>query len=67
MKPSDIRDKNDEELAELAKELRNQILQMRVGQATNRRVNTAQFKSIRRDIARIQTIQNERRLGLERE
>ena len=67
MKTSELRDKNDEELAELERELRNRIVKLRVSQATSRRVSTAQFGQIRKDIARIKTIQGERKLGLERE
>ena len=67
MKTSELRDKNDEELAELERELRNRIVKLRVSQATSRRVSTAQFGQIRKDIARIKTIQGERKLGLDRE
>lgn len=67
MKPSELRDKSDEELTALEKDLRGQIIKLRVGQATSRRVNVAQFSRIRRDIARINTIKTERKLGLTRE
>ena len=67
MKATDIRSKNDEELRELERDLRDRLLRLRVNKATNRRVSSAEFSSLRRDIARIQTVQSERRLGLERE
>jgi large subunit ribosomal protein L29 len=67
MKPSELRDKSDEELVELTTELREQIVKLRVGRASSRRVSTAQFSRIRRDIGRIKTIQTERQRGLERE
>ena len=67
MKPSELRDKSDEELTELEKDLREKLIQMRVAKATSRRVSTAQFNALRKDIARIQTVQSERRLGLTRE
>lgn len=60
MKPSELRDKDDAELVELESELREQAVRLRIGQATNKRVNSAKFKEIRRDIARIKTIQTER-------
>ena len=60
MKPSEIRDKNDEELADLEKELRDQLVKLNVAQATQRSRNTAQFARIRKDIARVQTIQQQR-------
>jgi large subunit ribosomal protein L29 len=60
MKPSELRDRTDEELVELVGELREQIVKLRIARATSRRVSTAQFERIRRDIARIKTIQTER-------
>jgi large subunit ribosomal protein L29 len=67
MKPSELRDKNNEELDALETELRGQLVKLRVGQSTSRSVNTAQFGRIRADIARIKTIQSERALGLKRD
>ena len=67
MKPSELRDKNNEELDALETELRGQLVKLRVGQATSRAVSTAAFGRIRRDIARIKTIQSERALGLKRD
>jgi large subunit ribosomal protein L29 len=66
MKPSELRDKSDEELHELEGDLREQLIKLRVARATARRVSTAQFSRIKRDIARINTIRTERGLGLER-
>ena len=67
MKTSELRDKSDEILVELEKDLREQIIKLRVAGATSRRVSTAQFSQLRKDVARIQTILNERKRGLERE
>ena len=67
MKPSELRDKNTEELDSLESELRGQLVKLRVSQATSRSVNTAQYGRIRADIARIKTIQSERALGLKRD
>ena len=67
MKPSELRDKSDEILVEVQKDLREQIIKLRVAGATSRRVSTAQFSQLRKDVARIQTILNERKRGLERE
>jgi large subunit ribosomal protein L29 len=67
MKPSELRDKSDEELTELTKSMKEQLIRMRIAVATSRRVNTSQFSRIRRDIARIETIRSERKLGLTRE
>ena len=64
MKTSEIRDKTDEELVELEKELRDQLIRIEVAKATQRSTNTAQTRGIKRDIARIKTIAHERKLGL---
>lgn len=64
MKPSELRDKNDEELRELEGELRDTLIKLKVARATQRAADTSQFPRIRKDIARIQTILNERKRGL---
>ncbi|MGB1699246.1 MAG: 50S ribosomal protein L29 [Nannocystaceae bacterium] len=60
MKASELRDKSNEDLLQLEKDLRDQLIRMRVSQATSRRVSTAMFSSVRRDIARIKTILTQR-------
>ncbi len=67
MKPSELRDKTEEELQELETDLREQLVKLRVARSTSRRVSTAEFSRIKRDIARIKTIKSERTLGLARE
>ncbi|MCA9709919.1 MAG: 50S ribosomal protein L29 [Myxococcales bacterium] len=64
MKPSEIRDKTDEELHQLESELRDKLVKLQVARATQRATNTAQFASIKKDIARVKTILHERKLGL---
>lgn len=64
MKTSEIRDKSDEELVELEKELRDQLIRIEVAKATQRSTNTAQTRGIKRDIARIKTIAHERTMGI---
>lgn len=64
MKPSELRDKTDEELRELETELRDQLVKLNVGQATQRIRNTAQFSRIKKDIARVKTILHERHTGI---
>jgi large subunit ribosomal protein L29 len=64
VKPSEIRDKNDDELRELEGELRDQLVKLSVAKATQRAHNTAQFSRIKKDIARVKTILRERELGL---
>jgi len=60
MKASELRDKSNEDLLQLEKDLRDQLIRMRVSQATSRRVSTAMFSNVRRDIARIKTILTQR-------
>ena len=60
MKASELRDKSNADLLQLEKDLRDQLIRMRVSQATSRRVSTAMFSNVRRDIARIKTILTQR-------
>lgn len=64
MKSSEIRDKTDEELAALEKDLRDQLVKLSIARATQRMRNSSQLGKIKRDIARIKTIQTERTSGL---
>ncbi len=65
MKTSEIRDKNAEELNELETELRDQLIKLSVAKATQRANNTSQFQRIKKDIARVLTVQRERAMGLD--
>ena len=65
MKTSEIRDKNAEELVELETELRDQLIKLSVAKATQRANNTSQFQRIKKDIARVLTVQRERAMGLD--
>ncbi|MEM9461788.1 MAG: 50S ribosomal protein L29 [Myxococcota bacterium] len=64
MKPSELRDKTNEELQELEVELRDKLIKLQVARATQRNANTAQFSIIKKDIARVKTIVHERARGL---
>ena len=64
MNSTEIREKSDSELAELETQIREQLLQLHVAKATQRANNVAHFKGLRRDIARIKTIQSERKRGI---
>jgi large subunit ribosomal protein L29 len=63
VKPSEIRDKNEEELVTLEKELRDRLVKLSVARATQRLTNTAQLSRLRKDIARIKTTQRQRELA----
>jgi large subunit ribosomal protein L29 len=60
MKASEIRVMSDEQLVERMDELREEWRQLRFDQAVGRLQNTSRIGQIRRDIARIKTIQTER-------
>lgn len=64
MKSTELREKSDADLAELETQIREQLLQLHVAKATQRANNVAHFSSLRRDIARIKTIQGERKRGI---
>ena len=64
MKISEIRERTNEELVELEKDLRDRLIRLQIAKATQRSNNTSLFSSTRREIARIKTIQAERKLGL---
>ncbi len=64
MKPSELRDKTDDELREYETELRDKLIKLQVARATQRATNTAQFRILKKDIARVKTILHERSLGL---
>ncbi len=65
MKPSEIRDKTDDELREFEASLRDQLLRASVAQATQRHQNPSQIRKIKRDLARAKTILRARELGKE--
>lgn len=63
MKTSELREKSADELVELEKSLRDQLIRLGVLKATQRPTNSAQFSALRRDIARIKTVARERELA----
>lgn len=60
MKPSDLRDKSDADLAKELLELRREQFNLRMQVATGALQGTHQFARVRHDIARVKTIQRER-------
>ena len=63
MKTLELREKSPEQLVDLEKSLRDQIIRLGVLKATQRPTNSAQFSVLRREIARIKTIARERELA----
>lgn len=61
MKAQELRAKNDEELTKELDELSREAFNLRMQQGTGQLARPSQFKAVRRDIARLMTIINERR------
>ncbi len=60
MKASELRQKNDADLAKELLDLRKAQFSMRMQQATQQLNNSSQMGKVRKDIARVKTIQRER-------
>ncbi len=60
-----LRDQPDEELMQQLARTRDELFRLHLGQHTNQVTSTAQLQTKRRDIARIMTILNGRKLGFE--
>ena len=61
MKAEDIRVKTDDELADELLKRKKEAFNLRFQRATGQLENTARMRHVRRDIARIRTILNQRR------
>lgn len=60
MKANELRQKNDVDLGKELLDLRKAQFSMRMQLATQQLSNTSQVRKLRKDIARIKTIQHER-------
>ena len=60
MRATELRQKSVEELGELLLELRREQFNLRMQQGTGQAARPSQLRELRRNIARIKTIQNER-------
>jgi large subunit ribosomal protein L29 len=63
MKAKDLRALNDGELLQKAKELKEELFNLRFQQATGQLDNTMRIPQVKRDIARTQTILREKTLS----
>ena len=63
MKASQLRELSTEELEQKSKEQLDQLFSARVRHATGQLENTAQLKTLKRDIARVETLLREKREG----
>ncbi len=60
MKAADVRQKTDDELSEQLVDLRKEAFNLRFQRASGQLENTGRVREVRRDIARIKTILNQR-------
>jgi len=63
MKASEVRDMSRDELADELLRLKKEQFNLRFQQATGQMENTARIRVVRRDIARIRTIAEEKRVA----
>lgn len=63
MKAADVRAKTEDELRDELRNLKKEAFNLRFQQASGQLENTARVRDVRRDIARVQTVLNERRLA----
>ena len=61
MKTADLRTKSDDELRESLLDLRKEAFNLRFQAASGQLENTARVQQVRRSIARVKTLLNERR------
>lgn len=60
MKAGELREKTVDELHNRERDLREQLFKLRFQRATGRMENPMKMREVRREIARIQTLLNER-------
>ncbi|HEX5959318.1 MAG TPA: 50S ribosomal protein L29 [Hyphomicrobiaceae bacterium] len=63
MKPQEVRTMTPDQLAEQLTSLKKEQFNLRFQRATGQLENTSRVRTVRRDIARIKTIQAQRRAG----
>jgi len=66
VKAEEIRDLTDDELVRKLADLKEELFNLRFQMATGQLDNPMRMKAVRRDIARVKTVQRERELQLER-
>jgi large subunit ribosomal protein L29 len=67
MKIKDIRNLNDEQLVDQARNLREELFNLRFQNSTGELENTGRLRDARRSLARVLTVVGERGVDLERE
>jgi large subunit ribosomal protein L29 len=67
MKAKELRERSDEELAKQLTDLQEELFNLRFQQSTGQLENPIRLRELRRDIARVKTVQRLRELGREAE
>lgn len=67
MKTTELRQMSDAELVEQHDELKEELFNLRFRLATGQLDNYARLGQVRRDVARVLTVQRERELAMEKE
>ncbi|NLC84331.1 MAG: 50S ribosomal protein L29 [Ruminococcaceae bacterium] len=62
MKPSEIREKSNDELNQELIDLKEELFRLRFQHATNQLENPLKLRTVKRDMARVRTILREREL-----
>jgi len=65
MKIHEVRERNDEELCTLDRQLREDMYKLRVQKATNQLENTNSLRRTRKDLAMVSTVLRARQLKIE--
>jgi large subunit ribosomal protein L29 len=65
MKIFEIRERNDEELTTLTRQLHEDLYKLRVQKATNQLENTNALRRTKKDLAKVMTVLRARKLGRE--
>lgn len=63
MDAKDLREKTPDQLRDELANLKKEAFNLRFQQATNQLENTARMRQVRRDVARVKTILNEKAAG----
>jgi large subunit ribosomal protein L29 len=63
MKAAELRDLSDEVLREKLRELQEELFNLRFQLATGQIENVSRIRAVRRDIARLKTVQQQRALA----
>ena len=66
MKSSEIRELKDDELKRKERDMKEELFNLRVQLSTRQATSVGRIKKLKRDLARVLTIQREREFGIRR-